>query len=545
MIKKLFTKSTNTITSAAVIIGAAAFASRILGVLRDRILAGQFGAGEMLDIYYAAFRIPDLMYNLLVLGALSAGFIPVFIAYQKKSKQCEWQLAAGVLNILVLALLAVAALLCLAAPWIVPLVVPGFDAEAQAMTVTMTRIMFASPVLLGISAIWGGILQSSKRFFVYSLAPIMYNIGIMIGAIYFTQWWGMYGLAWGVVLGAGLHMLIQLPTVLQLGFRYQLLFPLRHPGVRQIIKLMVPQTLGLALSQVNLLVMNIIASMLAVGSIAVFHFANNLQHFPLGVFGLSFAIAAFPTLSAHAAQDDRADFIRSFSSTARQILFFIIPLSALFIVLRAQITRVVLGAGLFDWADTILTADTLALFCLSLFAQALIPLLARSFYALQNTVIPFLSGLVAAIANVLFALYFSANHFTIGTLDIHGVTGLAFAFSLSSILNMIILWVALRIKLHHLDEQRILWAVFKISVATVALGITTQLLKFWVEPLTGTTTFVGIFSQGLLAGIAGLTVFLLVSLLLRSEEMITFLKSIRRKFLRKEAVESLEEGIQN
>ncbi|MFA5358959.1 MAG: murein biosynthesis integral membrane protein MurJ [Patescibacteria group bacterium] len=536
MIKRLLSGESKTITSAAIIIGAASLVSRLLGVLRDRVLAGEFGAGETLDIYYAAFRIPDLVYNLLILGALSAGFIPVFIRYFKKSEDEGWRLAAAVLNVVIIGVAIISAVLFVFTPWLVSLLAPGFSAAAQASTVTMTRIMFLSPLFLGISAVWGGILQSQKKFFVYSLAPIFYNVGIMIGALFFVTPFGIDALAWGVVLGAFLHMIVQLPSIFGCGFRYRPILSLRHAGVREIIVMMVPRVLGLAVSQVNLFVVNIIASMLAAGSIAVFNLANNLQSFPLGIFGVSFAIAAFPTLSAAVAGESKEEFVKSFSVTARQILFFIIPLSALFLVLRAQIVRAVLGAGSFDWEDTILTADALAFFSVSLFAQGLIPLLVRGFFAWSNTMIPLIAGLIGAMVNIALAWVLAADY---------GVAGLALAFSVSSIIQVIILWLALRHKTNGLDEVNIIFAVVKISLATLTMSFTTQYLKYVIEPYTGTETFIGIFSQGLLAGLGGILVFILVSLFLRSEEMLVFAASFKRRFLRKEAVEKVEEEIES
>ncbi|MFA5076477.1 MAG: murein biosynthesis integral membrane protein MurJ [Patescibacteria group bacterium] len=534
MIKRIFSGQSKTITSAAVIIGVASLASGVLGMLRDRILAGEFGAGRTLDIYYAAFRIPDLIYNLLVLGALSAGFIPVFISYYKNQEQDEWRLTSGVLNIIVLSLLVLCGILFFLSPWLVPLTVPGFDEASKSLTVQLTQIMLLSPIFLGISAIWGGILQSLKKFFVYSFAPIFYNIGIMVGALFFVRWWGVAGLAWGVVLGAFLHMIVQLPLVISSGFKYHWLFNWREAGIREILFLMIPRTLGLAISQVNLLVINIIGSTLLTGSIAIFNLANNLQSFPLGVFGISFAIAAFPTLSTFIASGDKDNFVKSFSQTVRQILFFIIPLSVMFLVLRAQIVRVILGAGYFDWEDTILTADALALFSISLFAQSLIPLLARGFYALHNTLIPFVTGLVGAVVNIVLALSLA---------KVYGVAGLALAFSVSSIINMALLWIFLRFKVGRLDEANIIWSVAKISVATIAMALVIQFLKYFVEPFTGTRTFLGILAQGGLAAFGGLIVFVLVSLLLKSEEMLLFITSLRRRFFRKEEVPKLEEEL--
>ncbi len=373
-IKYLLTKKINSITIAATLVGLSSLLSRVLGFLRDRILAGQFGAGHDLDIYYAAFRIPDLMFNLLVLGALSAGFIPILTGLIKdsncgkkdNSNKEAWILSSNILNLLVITLFVISALGAIFAPYLMKVVTPGFSPENQMLTANVTRIMFLSPIFLGISSVLGGILQSFKRFFIYSLAPIMYNIGIILGALFLAPIWGVYGLAWGVVLGAFLHMGIQLPMAFKIGYRYRPIINLKSKYIRKIGIMMVPRTLTLGISQINLLVITIIASTLAGGSITVFNFANNLHFFPVGVFGISFAIAAFPSLSGVAF--NRPKLIANFSSTVRQILFFVVPSTVFLLTLRAQIVRVVLGAGKFDWEDTVLTIHTLSFFAIGLFA---------------------------------------------------------------------------------------------------------------------------------------------------------------------------------
>lgn len=550
MIKSLINGESKTITSAAIIVGAASLASRFLGVIRDRILAGEFGAGNVLDTYYAAFRIPDLVFNLLVLGALSAGFIPLFTQYyygDQASKDKAWKLANEILNILVIALGLLCVLLFIFAPQIMSLITPGFDAQKMADTVTLTRIMFLSPIFLGISSVLGGILQSLKRFFVYSLAPIVYNIGIIIGALVFVPLWGIKGLAWGVVLGAALHFLIQVPTSYYLGFRYQPILNFKDTAIRKIGRIMVPRTLTLAINQLNLVVITIIASTLAAGSLTVFNLANNLQVFPVGIFGISFAIAAFPTLAALATKNDKKDFIHSFSNTTRQILFFIIPASVLLLILRAQIVRVILGSGNFTWQDTVLTIDTLAMFTLSLFAQAMIPLLIRGFYAFQNSLTPFILGLISAVVNIILSLILIKPFTMLGYHFDFGIAGLALAFSLSSILNFALLWIGLRLRAGSLDEKHVLWSVFKISVATLIMAIVTQFMKFGIEPYFGTTTFIGVFLQGLIAGLVGIAVFIVAGLALKSQEMITFINSMKRRIFKEKGnypQESIDENVE-
>ena len=524
MIRRLFGGQTKTITAAAIIIGSASLVSRLLGVLRDRVLAGEFGAGAELDMYYAAFRIPDLVFNLLVLGALSAGFIPVFSGYLKNKKEA-WELVNVATNALGIALLLLTALLLLITPLLMRMITPGFDSTQLKITSQLARIMFLSPLLLGISAIWGGVLQSLRQFFIYSLAPIVYNVGIIIGALYFVPSLGVYGLAWGVVLGAGLHMLIQLPPVLRLGYRYRPVIDFEHRGFRKIVAMMLPRTLGLLTSQLNFLVITIIGSTLAAGSIAIFNLANNLQSFPLGIFGISFAIAAFPTLSELA--DKKRDFIRVFSTTVRQILFLIIPTTALLIVLRAQIVRLVLGAGRFDWYDTVMTLQTLALFALSLFAQALILLLIRAFYALGDSKTPFVTGLIATFSNVLLAMLLT---------EPLGVRGLALAFSLSNILNFVLLWLALHTRLGRLDGTKILTSTGKILVATFMLALVSQATKYIIEPLIGTETFLGVCLQAAGAAVAGGGAYVAIGWLLRVEELTYLSDSLKKKLFKKPPV---------
>jgi len=361
-LRNIFKKQINNITAAAALVAFSSLISRFLGVLRDRILAGQFGAGRSLDIYYAAFRVPDLIFNIIVLGALSAGFIPIFTSIIKDFK-CEhdigdneniknseaWDLVNNILNFLFFALVVLSIIGIIFSPSLIRLITPGFNAEEQAWTASLTRIMFLSPLFLGISGILGGVLQSFKRFVVYSLAPIFYNLGIIVGVLYFVQWWGLYGLAWGVVLGAVLHMAIQLPAVYQLGFRYRFKINWRDPNTRKVGRMMIPRTLSLGITQINLVIVTVLASKLPDGSLAIFNFANNLQFFPIGIFGVSFAIAAFPVFSANAF--DRDKLVDNFSQTFRKILFFIIPATVLIIALRAQIIRVVLGSGKFNWQD--------------------------------------------------------------------------------------------------------------------------------------------------------------------------------------------------
>ncbi len=536
MIKKLVKnkflneKPTQSVAAAAFIISLAGIASRILGVVRDRILAGQFGAGDTLDAYYAAFRIPDLLYNLLIAGALSAAFIPVFTEMvAKKKEEQAWKMASGLLA-LQISVMAILSLVCVIfAPLLLKLISPGFSGEKLELTVMLTRVMFLSPLILGISAIFGGVLVSYKKFLMYSFAPVLYNIGIIIGTVFFVPVIGPIGLAWGVVLGALMHALIQYPSIKMSGFKFK--YPLGElwsdKDIRKVIRLMIPRTLSVAVTQINFLVITIFASMLSAGSLAIFNFANNIQSAPLGLFGISFAIAVFPTLGILAANDDKEGFVRIFSKTTRQILFFVIPLSGIIFVLRAQIVRTVLGSGKFDWEDTIFTFQTLGFLALSLFAQSLIPLFTRAFYSIQNTRTPFYIALVSEAVNILSVILL------IGKM---GVFGLAIAFSFSSFVNMILLAVFLRKEIGRLDGSVIASSVSKIMLATLLGGFFAQIAKYLVGTRGELDTFVEVFTQLVIAGGVFIAVFALASYYLKSKEFFQFTESVTRKIFRAKKV---------
>ncbi len=532
--KKIFGNgASETIAGAAMILGATALASKILGVARNRILAGTFGAGATLDSYYAAFRLPDFIFNIIVLGALSAGFIPVLVELAHRENE-ERRLAANIFNLTLAGVCVLAAVLMIAAPWLVPLFTPGFSADQMAVTVELTRIMAAGPIFLAAGAVAGSVLQAHRRFIAYSLAPIFYNIGIIFGAWTLVPRFGASGLAYGVVLGTAGHMAIQVFAAYRLGFSWKAIFRFRDASVRAIGRMMVPRTLSLAVSQLNFVAITVIASALPVGSIAVFNFANDIQSFPLGLFCVSLATAAFPVMASSAARGDSEQLKKNFFHAARLILFFSLPSAVLLLVLRAQIVRVLLGWGNFDWEDTIATADSMAFFAVSLFAQGILPLLTRAFYALRNTSIPFLASLGAVILNIALALLWKAPY---------GVAGLTAAFSAAALAQTAVLWVILRIKLGPLGEGRLLFSLGKISGACLAMAAAAQWVKYIVAPVVDMQTFGGIFIQGLLAGVAGVAAFVVFSLLVKSEEMSLVAHSFSRRFFRAKEVEGLaEEG---
>ena len=435
MILKLLNFRSGTITSAAMILAISALGSRFLGLLRDRILAGKFGAGDDLDVYFAAFRIPDFIFNILIAGAISAAFIPIFIELYKKDKNEAWRVSSNFINISLIGLVGISIILVAAAPLIMPFVVPGFDDEKLATASDLTRIIFISPFFLALSAIFAGMLHSFNRFIAYALSPLMYNLGIIFGALVLVDYWGVYGLAWGVVLGAVAHFLVQVPSVFFSGFRWRRVFLLSDVHFIKIIKLMVPRSLGLGAFQINLWVTTAIASTLSVGSVAIFHLANNIQYIPIGIIGIAYATAAFPTLSHAAAERNYDKFFKEFRSSFWRILVLSAFAAVALFVFRDPISQIILGVGKFGDLNVRVVSYLLGFFAIGVVPYSLIPIISRAFYSLQNTKIPVIinTGGMALniILSVLLVFVFQLN-----------LIGLALAFSIAGVVNVFVLFIA-------------------------------------------------------------------------------------------------------
>jgi len=359
---------------AAFILGFSALLSQLLALLRDRLLAGSFGAGQALDIYYAAFRVPDLLYVSLGSFVSVTVVLPFLLKHLEAGRR---QLAENLLADLLSHFLGFMLLATVGAyflmPYLLAFVVPGFTVAERLELLPLARILLLSPLLLGLSNLFANITQSSRKFFLYALSPVLYNLGIIFGIIFLYPRWGLAGLVWGVVLGAFFHLAIQWP-VLYRG-PVTLCFPMiwRRSGVewRKIFLLSWPRTLTLSANQFVTMVLMALASYLTVGSIAVFNFSYHLQATIVAIIGVSYSVAAFPTLVRLFSNGDRRPFIRQMTVTIRHIIFWSLPALTLAIVLRAQIVRVILGTGKFNWDDTRLTAAALAVFLISVTAQSL------------------------------------------------------------------------------------------------------------------------------------------------------------------------------
>lgn len=500
MFQKILHKLKTTVAGGAIILAIFSILSRLVGLLRDRLLASTFGAGDTLDVYYAAFRLPDLIFNTLILGAFAVAFIPVFLETWEENKERAWKVTNSILNLLLLTVTVISAVFFVLAPQLVVwLIVPGFSPEKQQLTVELTRVMLISILFFTLSNVAGGVLNAFKRFAAYGLAPIMYNLGIIAGIIWLVPSYGPLGLAYGVVVGAILHFLIQVPTWLKTGYRYQTIFNWQLPEVKKVFILMIPRTFALAIGQINKVVLTMIASTLAVGSVTVYNLADNLQYVPIGVFAIPLAMACFPYLSESLSQKNPGQFGIHFSVTFRRIIFLVVPVSLFIFFLRAQLVRVIFGAGAFDWQDTRMTLDTLGFFAWSMWAQALLPLLSRAFFAFQDTKTPVYISLWSAVLNIILA--FGLSRFL-------GAPGLALGFSLAAIFNVIWLWLALKRKNIWLDTKRIFDSSLKIILISGAATLVLQMVKLEIGQLVNMNTFVGVFTQLLISGSVGLLVYL-------------------------------------
>ncbi|HSX24977.1 MAG TPA: murein biosynthesis integral membrane protein MurJ [Candidatus Andersenbacteria bacterium] len=505
--------SNGMIVSAALLLGISSLLSRLVGLLRDRVFTSMFGAGNTFDSFVVAFRIPDLIFNLVVIGALSAAFIPLFTQKMVNGKKGEEEAHRFALSILHLMGIGIGIFsICFAffAPQIISLIAPGFSGDKLATTVMLSRIMALQPILLCISFVFSGILNSYKRFFAYALAPILYNVGIIAGAIFFVPVIGVAGLGWGVVLGALLHAGIQFPSVLRVGFRWKPVLISSSKDLLNIWRMMLPRVFGLAAQQANLFIVTIIGSGLAAGSIAAFNLANNVQYIPIGIFGIAFAQAAFPTLSEQFAKKQRAQFRHTITKSFRYIMFLVVPVSALFYLLRTQIIRVLFGHGAFSWSDTTVTYETFGFLVISIFAQATIPLLTRAFYAQHNTKMPVIISIGSIAFNTVLAFLFS---------HAYQVQGLALAFSLSTIVQLAVLLGILHVQLDGFDDRKVIVSISKMVIATVIAAVTTQLLKTPIAAVVDMERLWGILTQLIGSFAGGIIMYIFVCMILRSEEL--------------------------
>lgn len=437
--------------------------SRVAGLWRDRVLASRFGASDLLDVYYVSFNLPDLVFNLLVAGAISAAFIPVFVEYQSRKNGEEWKLANNFLNSLLLLTVLFSAVLFALAPAVISLLAPGFLGPKKDLAILFTRVMLVSPLIFSASVVLGSLLPVFDRFLALAMAPVMYNLGIILGAVVLEPAFGPLGLAEGVVLGALLHLLIQMPSIWKTGWRWQGVWQWGERGLVKIFRLALPRAIGLAAGHINWVILNAMATTVGLGAVAIFNLANNLQYLPIALVGISVAVASFPSLSREALQKDKKEFGRRVERHLNQVVFWVVPFSVLLFFIREEAVRLILYSGNFSVADARLTAKVLGFFLWGVVAQSLVPVLSRSFYALQNTKTPTVIGLASVLLNTALAFYLMKSGW--------GLTGLALAFSVAGIFNAVLLLVYLKKHLAGWPFSRFGIFFGKVLLATLAMSM--------------------------------------------------------------------------
>lgn len=466
-ILRSFLGQKNSLKGASVLLVITMTLSNILGVIRDHFLAKVIPA-ERLDIYYASFRLPDLIFNVLILGAIAAAFIPVFTETLKKDKKEAWHIANSLISIGILLVAICLIILYFLMPTLIPYLVPDFDGPKQLETIRFARWMLFSPLFFTVSYFLGGILNSFKHFLLYSMAPLIYNFSIIIATGCFGARYDVSAVIAGVLIGAFLHMLIQLPSAWVLGFRPKIVLDFKNLVVRKVGRLMMPRAIGLGSAQIQLVAFTAFASAIP-GAVAIYNLADNIQTVPVVIFGTSLATAVFPTLAEHF--KEKPVFQHYFVKTARVILFFTIPATLGILVLRAQVVRLILGYGFFGWAQTRMATDALGFFAIGIVAGALVPLLARSFYALQNTFYPMVVSIIAVIISI------CLGYVLVGT---YGVAGLALAFSLGSWLSFVILLTGLSRRLRYPVGLKFWIDVLKMMTLAVLMVFVMQIVKDWL-----------------------------------------------------------------
>ncbi|MBI3888180.1 murein biosynthesis integral membrane protein MurJ [Candidatus Nomurabacteria bacterium] len=556
-ILKIFTRESGSINQAALLLGVLTLCSQILALFRDRSIAFFIGPSPQLDAYYAAFRVPDLIFICIASLASITVLIPYIVALMDGDKVTDAarKYLNDVFTVFFILMVAVAFVAFLLMPYLAHFIAPGFTPVYQAKVILLSRIMLLSPIFMGLSNLFGTVTQLFRKFFIYSLSPIFYNIGIIVGVIFLYPIFGIYGLAMGVALGALLHFGVQAFASYSCGFTPKFSLSINFKDIKNAALTSLPRTMGMAFNNIALICIIALASYLKSGSISVFNFAFNLQSVPLNIIGISYAVAAFPTLVKCFACGKKDEFIKHLKGAGRAIVFWSLPVIFLFIVLRAQIVRVILGAGSFSWEDTRLTAACLAVFALSILAQGMITLLSRSYYATGDTKRPLIVNFVCSVLIIILSYVFTYTFqnwlffrdFIESLLKVSDIPGtkvlmLPLAYSVGTILNFILHWIF--VKRDFMPNESFITKTFFQSLgASFFLGLTAYLSLNILSPIFGTTTFMGVFLQGFISGILGIMVAVLVLYLLKSEELKDLTETLKTKFWRAKVIAPAQEGL--
>ena len=517
------------------------FLSQILALFRDRSLTYFFGAGEMLDIYYASFRIPDLIF-IATSSFISVSIVIPFLQDKiSEGREKAKQFVDNLFTTFFLLVIVVCTAAFVLMPWLTELLFSGLSSETIESIVHYSRILLLSPILMGVSNLFASITQVNKRFILYAMCPIIYNLAILLGIIVLQPFFGLNGVIAGVIIGAVLHGLVQIPFVGKTGLMPDIVMPINFKLIKDVLLISIPRTITLVSSSAVLIGLVALASHMATGSISIFNLAQNLQSVPLVIIGLSYSMAAFPMLAKLFSTGEKKKFIETIVVSTKHIIFLSLPVVALFVVLRAQIVRVVLGSGNFSWEDTRLTAACLAIFAISAVAQSLCLLFVRAYYAIGSTkkplVVNVLSSIVIMILPLGFVFLFKEFpgflHFLEYVFKIPDIVGteviaLPLGFTIGTILNAIIFFFVMERDFKGVWKE-VKKTLFQSFSASILIGFATYIGLNIFDNFFDLERVWGIFFQGLLAGLLGLTVGAVVLHILGSKELVEVGKTLRRR----------------
>ena len=543
-ISALLHKQYTNINAAAFMLAGFTFLGQLVGLVRDRMLAGRIGPGDTLDIYVTAFQIPDLVFALgaaLVSVTILIPFISELV-HNDTSKEEAKEFINSIFTTFLWGMVIVSVILYFLMPWLAPLVAPGFDAHLVPELVRIARIMLLSPILMGMSNLFGSITQMQRKFFVYALSPILYNIGIIAGIVFLYPIYGVSGLAYGVIIGSFLHMAIQVPVVLRHGFAPELLLRnIQWKRVGRVMAISLPRTLTLAFTQIVVTVLIAFATKIGEGAASIFRFALTINTFPVIIIGISYSVAAFPQMVELFQQNKIKEFITTVMKPARSIIFWSLPMIVLFIVLRAQIVRVILGTGEFTWSDTRMTAAVLAILVVSVAARGLVGLIVRGYYAAGKTWRPLVINAISTLLTIGFAalglyLYAQMPSFSTWletTLRVTQVAHarllmLALAYSLGNLINGFVLWILFK-KEFVARENLITASIYQSIIGSVLMGVIAYVSLQIFAPILNLNTFMGVFFHGLIAGVIAIIIGFLFLILVKNNEILDLFTSIREK----------------
>lgn len=515
--KKFFSQQQTSIFSAAFTIGLAMLGSAILGILRDRLLYAKFFATDpgKLDVYNAAFKIPDILFQILITGALSAAFIPIFSEWINKDEKTANRIASIMLNWLLLVFIGLGLLIFIFARPLSNLITFDFSSQQLDLMTQLTRILILAQLFLLASNFLTSIIHSHQRFILPALSPILYNFGIIVGIVFLSDKWGILGPTIGVVIGAFLHLLIQVPLAMSLGFSFKpFLFDFSDPVIKKIINLMAPRNISLIISQVEAAIIIYWATAIGEGMLSLFYLAQHLSQLPVRLIGATIGQATLPALSHQKAKNGLESFSQLLRQTLSQTAYLALPVTALFLALRIPLVRLAFGTQEFPWEATVLTGKILAILSVAIFTQTLCEITRRAFYAFADTKTVLLVDGLATIFNLIFIIIAASLGW--------GILGLATGISLSNLIRLILFTLKLEKKVNLINKAAFIsWLKMALAAFASAL-VTWQAMRLLDRFVFDTTRVIPLIFLTIISALAGGGVYLVSSWLLRLDEFSQF-----------------------